>query len=242
MSLPYFKWFPAIAESDEKYRRYSVEELGFFHRCLNHQWTNCGIPSDPIERAEVLRLNRRVCDRLWKTVGKSFVSCERWPGRLVNPRLDKEWSELRLKSERNANAARSKSGKSEISLPRAYPSSSKEVFSVEGKEGVQGEPRTPNVERTLDVDPSLLDAFDQSIRVFVGPVDERKSREAFVKHVYTVERINAFLEHTPGWMQTKRYADGFHEFSAFVRSEVWLRPAPDPVEPKSRIDRLMDSV
>lgn len=88
--LPYFRWYPKDAESDEKYGSMEDDELGFFHRCLNKSWMNEGIPTDPDARARLMKTPRAIADKRWEQVKKCFVPSTMFPGKLVNPRQEEE--------------------------------------------------------------------------------------------------------------------------------------------------------
>lgn len=107
-ALPYFRWYPADAEVDEKYIMMTNEELGFFHRCLNKSWRNGGIPADPCARARLFSQPQRIIDKLWEVVGKCFVESTADPSRLVNPRQEKEREYAQTKSARASKAIRTR--------------------------------------------------------------------------------------------------------------------------------------
>jgi hypothetical protein len=63
-SLPYFRWFPADAETDHNYAALNDAELGLFHRLLNRSWINGGLPS-----YSTLRIPQSVLDRVHRRLG-----------------------------------------------------------------------------------------------------------------------------------------------------------------------------
>ena len=101
--LPYFRWYPADAESDEKYSAMTDEELGFFHRCLNKAWKNDGLPADSVRRALVMKTPQEIADRLWRP--------ECW----VTHRSD----DTRLANKRQETAGAIRNTKPPIRRPRA---------------------------------------------------------------------------------------------------------------------------
>lgn len=111
-NLPYFRWYPADAEGDEKYSGLNREELGLFHQCLNKAWLNNGLPSDPAEVGRIMKLTVAELRRLWPRVSSLFYVRES-DGRLVNRRQEEERAIALAKSEnnkrpRNTNASRSR--------------------------------------------------------------------------------------------------------------------------------------
>lgn len=88
--LPYFKWYPADADTDASFRAMDDSDIGFYIRCLNHSWINEGIPADPKERARVLRTRLDTANKRWLRVGKCFVTSSLYPERLINLRQETE--------------------------------------------------------------------------------------------------------------------------------------------------------
>lgn len=103
--LPYFKMYPADADTDENYRILNDAELGFFTRCLNQSWVNGGLPVDPEDRARSLKTPRKIADQMWQRVGKMFVLSEDG-SRYFNTRQEAEREDARTKSERATKSVR----------------------------------------------------------------------------------------------------------------------------------------
>ena len=149
-SYPYFKWYPADAETDDVYSGMTNAQVGMYHRLLNRAWLNNGIPSDPEEIRKILRMERREFARDWPIVAQKFraTSAENDTtsaevGRLFNPRMEEERGKMLAKSLANqrignANAFKSRSENSRARVLRAY-----DCVSVSDSDsslkGVQGE-------------------------------------------------------------------------------------------------------
>ncbi|MES2393502.1 MAG: hypothetical protein V4555_17835 [Acidobacteriota bacterium] len=123
-SLPYFRWFPADAETDEAYSALTDPELGFFHRCLNKAWLNDGLPSEPDEIARVMKVTRQYLDKVWPRVSKMFSQRNDNPSRLGNRRQEEERSHAIEKGEKNkrpgnTNASRGKRDRNAIDTQHA---------------------------------------------------------------------------------------------------------------------------
>lgn len=101
--LPYYRMYPADAETDENFRLLTDEELGFYWRCLNASWNNTGLPEDPEMRARSLRTERSEADRKWVSVVRCF---DLQSGRYVNNRQEKERALALQKSIINAAAGK----------------------------------------------------------------------------------------------------------------------------------------
>jgi uncharacterized protein YdaU (DUF1376 family) len=117
--LPYFKWYPGDAETDENFKSMDDAEIGFYMRCLNHAWLNGGLPADPGDRARALRSPRKYCDSQWGRVGRCFELDMEDGERLVNRRQEEERSKAETKSQRATNSVRTRYERSQNVSPRA---------------------------------------------------------------------------------------------------------------------------
>lgn len=106
--LPYFKWYPADADTDEDFRAMTDAEVGFYLRCLNHSWLNKGIPADSKARARTLRVTQSYGDKQWLTVGKRFEPSLDDPARLINTRQEIERERALTKSRRATDSIRTR--------------------------------------------------------------------------------------------------------------------------------------
>ena len=107
-ALPYFKFYPGDAETDENFRSMDDAEKGFYWRCLNHSWLNCGLPADPDERARALGSDRKYADKQWVRVGRCFSVSPEDASRVVNRRQEEERLKAKLKSERATKSVRTR--------------------------------------------------------------------------------------------------------------------------------------
>src|SRR5580692_6581122 len=104
--FPFYKMYPADAETDANFRGMTDGELGFYWRCLNHAWINGYLPAAPEARARMLRTPRREADQRWMRVGLCFMPDPSDPARLVNPRQERERADIIERSERAGKSAR----------------------------------------------------------------------------------------------------------------------------------------
>lgn len=102
--MPFYKMYPADAETDANFRLMDFAERGFYWSCLNMSWINGGLPADPEDRARLLSAPRDLADRYWVRVGRCFVAS---PDGLtmVNPRQERERAEVQTASERASQKA-----------------------------------------------------------------------------------------------------------------------------------------
>ena len=119
-TLPYFRWFPADAETDNAYSALDDRELGFFHRCLNRSWLNDGLPADREELARTMKVSRVYLEKLWPRVSKLFQEAD---GKIFNRRQEEERTKAKTKSETATNSVRTRYERSfersSDELPRA---------------------------------------------------------------------------------------------------------------------------
>jgi uncharacterized protein YdaU (DUF1376 family) len=105
-SAPAFQWYPKDCDTDENVRAMDDREFGFYMRCLNHSWTNDGLPGDAAEIGRVLGRPTAYVKKMWGRVGKCFVLTP--DGRYRNERIEAQraaHAEFR-QSRRNAAAKR----------------------------------------------------------------------------------------------------------------------------------------
>lgn len=70
--LPYYKMYPADADSDERYRLMTMEERGLYWTLLNLAWVNDGLPFETVQLAQLVGLPETDLRRLWRVVGECF--------------------------------------------------------------------------------------------------------------------------------------------------------------------------
>ena len=103
--LPFYKMYPADADTDENFRRLTNEELGVYWRCLNHAWVNDGLPSNPEEIAKLLRESPAKFKKVWRSLESCFsISGDRY----VNKRQENERKEAIAKSEKATKSVRTR--------------------------------------------------------------------------------------------------------------------------------------
>ena len=125
--LPYFRWYPADAETDSFYAGLTDAELGFFHRCLNLSWVNFGIANDVSRLAKALRRNPSKIVKLWEATRTAWVEHPTDSSKLVNIRQEQERAHARMKSERATDAVRTRYGRTTTALARADSGSDSSV-------------------------------------------------------------------------------------------------------------------
>ena len=98
--LPFFKWYPSDAESDERYSLSTLAALGLFHRLLNSAWVNDGLPEDIGSLTRIGRCTLEEFSDVWPFIRPLFP---RGPdGRLRNARQEEERTSARKKSKANS--------------------------------------------------------------------------------------------------------------------------------------------
>lgn len=85
--FPYMKWYPSDFDSDEEVKLMTLEELGFYLKCLNHSWVNKGLPGSVELIARLTGLSAEHAERLWGVVGRKY---RRSGNRYVNDRQERE--------------------------------------------------------------------------------------------------------------------------------------------------------
>jgi uncharacterized protein YdaU (DUF1376 family) len=103
--LPYFRWYPADAETDSTYAAMTWAERGFYHWCLNYSWINNGLPGEDSQIARVARMSPRDFQKLWIVVGRCFTNVD---GSYRNRRQEEERTYATTKSERATASVRTR--------------------------------------------------------------------------------------------------------------------------------------
>ena len=177
-ALPYFKWYPADADTDEDFRAMSDAEIGFYLRTLNHTWRNAGISSDPRERARILKVSPALHDRMWARVGRKFQVSPSDQSRLVNPRQEEERAKAISRSESAAasvrtryvkptNVDKTKEERKPDELPRALArAESESEYESESESGFVSS--FPNGKTTEAVTVRESDGWDNYLGVFLA--------------------------------------------------------------------------
>lgn len=131
--LPYYKMYPADADTDEHFRMMTFEQRGLYWTLLNHSWLNDGLPIEVMELKKLCTASKAF-DRMWSEVSKCFKSDG---NRLRNPRQEIERAEAISKSASATKSVRTRYERSTNDTLRAYESES--VYSVGSKEKKDGE-------------------------------------------------------------------------------------------------------
>lgn len=89
-SPPAFQFYPADFLSDEHVVLMSNQELGCYIKLLCYCWREGSVPSDIPRIARLCGESVDAMALLWSAIGSCFIELDSKPGRLINPRLDKE--------------------------------------------------------------------------------------------------------------------------------------------------------
>lgn len=101
---PAFLWYPKDFEADEDAACMSLAERGAYITLLGYCWMEGSIPDDVEKLARLCRCGQGEMRRIWPVIRGRF-NIEVIPGRLSNPRLERERDALKAKSEGGRAAA-----------------------------------------------------------------------------------------------------------------------------------------
>lgn len=249
-TLPYFRFYPADADTDEFYSSLTDQQLGFFHRCLNRAWLNGGLPADLNQLAATLRCMRQYLDKLWPVVGAAFQPNPENPARLINRRQEEERSLILDHAEGGAKRARdyrdrkrmkTKNSDSErhgdvtrdasrFASLRAYESISVSEFeSSKHKNNVKPQEQLGSeFARSRD---ATWEWFQAEYPTEVNPfVDGR----LFVSVIETEQDIADLRANLPKWKASERWQEGYVKTAQKFLSERCFRVVPRDVKRKKR--------
>lgn len=121
MSIPYFPLYPTDFEADTAHL--TLDEDGAYNRLLRLMWMTpgCSVPDDPAWIARRMRVDMVTYLRLVEPLINEF--CKRIGGRVVSPRLQREWKKAdvtsRLRSEAGKKGGRPKAIENEEETVKA---------------------------------------------------------------------------------------------------------------------------
>lgn len=104
MSLPYFPLF--VTDFEAKTSHLSLEEDGAYNRLLRIMWITpgCSIPDDPAWISRRLRIDIATFERVVAPIISEF--CKRVGGRVISPRLVKEFKKADITSQKRKEAGK----------------------------------------------------------------------------------------------------------------------------------------
>ena len=135
--LPYYKMYPADAETDAKFRAMNDAEKGYYWRLLNHAWLNDGLAADQDELAREMGSSRSYHRKMWVRCGACFdIPLE--SGRVGNKRQEEERSKAKRRSESATNSVRTRYERSSDVALRALTRADSDSESDSGSEFPEG--------------------------------------------------------------------------------------------------------
>lgn len=211
-NLPYFKWYPADADTDANFRAMDDADIGFYIRCLNHAWINGGIPSDPKERARVLRTRLDTANKRWERVGKSFLKSSLYPDQLTNLRQETERELACCKSLKAAESVNHRYERTTNVPPRALATETETELETENPPkppapaGAETSQKRPRSQGTLDLEKALGDRLPWWVNfwdVYPLKVAKQPAMSVFERRVHDYNLAAKI------WKGAKRYAEQF---------------------------------
>lgn len=142
--LPYYPYYVHDFDEDPNVLAMNLAEVGLYQLALNEAWKRGSIPADPKELAVLIRRKSAEVCKAWPKVLPCWIqNCV--PGRLVNPRQEKEREIAANRSTAAADYGRKGAEKRWSSLDRVANGlpNSNTFDSVSGSESVSGEEETP---------------------------------------------------------------------------------------------------
>jgi uncharacterized protein YdaU (DUF1376 family) len=198
-SLPYFKWYPADAGMDENYSTMTDEELGFYHRCLNHSWINNGLPYELIDIARSLRVTTEYLDRVWPRVGKCFSCSDCVHPRWVNQRQEKERADAIAKSQKATKSVRTRYERRENVGIRASDSDYESGFKL----------NTPKRNENSPSFEEINEAWKWYQAEYPKEVFPHAELRLFMSVMETPKDIADLRENLPQYKATRQWLEGF---------------------------------
>jgi uncharacterized protein YdaU (DUF1376 family) len=230
--LPYYSMYPSDFDTDEKVRGMTDEEVGFFVRCLNHSWINGSIPADLDELARILQRDSKYVHRVWRRVGRCFVSPIDQQDRLVNPRQEEE----RALAEQKSEKAREKVNK-RWAKQHHKPYSGNAVVSDQYDPGntLQNQNQNTPPVAPYELPEALVDAFHRLKDLYPNATDVDFGFQIWMGYcesgVVTEENVSRVFDGLSRWLESDLWSreNGryIQSFAKWLHGKKWLdSPAP----------------
>jgi uncharacterized protein YdaU (DUF1376 family) len=215
---PYFKWYPADAETDDFYSSLTDEELGVYHRLLNRSWINDGIPSNPEEIRSLLRRRPDSFRKIWEKISKKWITSPRDTSKLVNQRQEEERRKAVEISENNKRPGNTNASRTRLKrepngtrmerekTPRAYDCAS---------ESSSPEKNKPEVVLSQSESSPKFDEWWKIWAASRGTNHKQNACQAWVS-VVTVSLADACFECTRSYLASRKPADGGYNPENFL--------------------------
>lgn len=236
--LPYFKFFPADFEMDDKVMVMDFAHIGLYLRCLNAQWFDGSIPADINALARRLKANASAVKRYWPLVAPCFIP-NGDSGRLINKRLAREREEALARSEQAASAANSRYGRSssaDADAMQPHQDTRMNLFSSESESEEQKKMTALEI-AVLEFSERIHRRHPEVRRCGIGEVQDKL--RTIVRKVPRADKLNTLkyidLQHeawcaTEAWTKEGgQYAKGLDNWLAPTKRR-WEVPAPVPAE------------
>lgn len=245
--LPYFHWYPKDAETDEAYSSMTDQELGFYHRCLNRSWLNDGLPAALPDMARALGKQLAYVEKMWRTVGSRFVLSvdSRW----VNPRQEIEREVAINKSSKASRSANRRWEGNAKAMPTHSEGNARASGSVSGSSGeIQEKEKTSTRARVFppgyEFDEQYAE-FRAALKSWGAPIIDPEDFIGWAWKEWGKLDAEQRLAAINGVRQ--RELEGADPAfcrspERFLKGREWKRPIVAPRAPKSRLERMMDSI
>lgn len=235
MKLPYFRWYPKEFETDEKVKLMTIDEIGLYALCLNHQWVNGSIPADPIELTRALKVPKRHFQKAWPRV---VVCFEEENGRLRNPRMERDRAEVEIKSAAARASAEVRWGNADAKSMRSHCEGNARAYGSDSVSGSE-EVKPTNAEKASSrARGNLLDeSWPKFQAAYPGltatPEDWAKARPLWDRMDWEqkLAAIDAVALCDPAYVKLPQN---------YLADREWTRKLRP--EPKSKLDRMMEAI
>jgi uncharacterized protein YdaU (DUF1376 family) len=239
--LPFFKWFPADAETDAFYASLSYEALGLYHRMLNLAWINNGLPSDLEELASVIRVERSFLDKYWPKLSKRWVERD---GMLFNSKQEEERADALEKSQKASEAAKARYGRNANAV---HPQCERNANApIRASVSVSDSSSEVKNKTSFCAIPKMPQGFDfqawiaERDRKHPIPGKPQLAIQYALEHIFKDFQPEEFSRAHDAWCAYWKGQDGGIPTLAIFISEAWYRKQPPIREPPKRKDFVSD--
>lgn len=232
---PAFQFYPADFLMDEDVAMMSLTERGAYITLLSFNWREGSLPATEQDLARLLRCSVMVLRQLWKRVGVKFKPHPDLPGRLVNPRAERdrcayaEWVQKK-------HQAGVQGGRKSAELRRQrqatvqQPSTSSSASASASAKEVVVPPSTRETSRKgthCAPDGAPLAPFEDFWACYPNKRDKKRAMKAWLRLHPTIDQLETMLSAIKTQKQSDQWRRGIIPHAAtWINGDRWADEIP----------------
>lgn len=249
-TLPYYPLYVDDFDEDPKVLRMTLAEVGLYQLALNESWKRGSIPEDSKELARMIRRPADAVADAYAAVRACWVANGE-PGRLVNPRQEKERAKAAVKSSQATEAARARYANGNANaVADAYASADIRASvsintSIAENTSTTEKPLRRKRSEVLWKSDRQRACFDEFWAAYWRRVDKHGASKVYAARILTEKNHVAVMAgvaaQTPGMLG--RDPENRPHAATWLNHERWTDEVSNEVfRPKTRMEKILDSL